>query len=116
MGSERSQALDAVHPQMLRMKSEGDPQELGMASRKRLGQCLEWALDRARITNQDAAFRMGYSDSGVVSRWINGTERQQLDKLKLLGEVFWQEYVIALAQDCPGVEVKTQITLARVSA
>lgn len=106
--------FDAIHPQMLRAASPVDPQELGAESRRRIGQCFEWALDRARLTKQEAAFTMGYTDSGVIGRWVSGTERMQLDKLRMLGDGFWQEFVIALAQDCPGVEVKTQITLAKV--
>jgi hypothetical protein len=58
---------------------------------------------------------MGYSDSGVIGRWVSGLERVQLDKVRLLGDDVFQEFVIALAQTCGGVEVKTQITLSRVS-
>lgn len=105
--------LDDVHPQMLRVKSEADPQKLGDAVKRELGQALEWALDRARITKQDAAFRMGYSDQGVIGRWISGQENMQLAKLRLIGDDFFQEFVIALAQTCAGVEVKTQITLQK---
>lgn len=77
------------------------------------GQALEWALDRCSIEQKAAAYRMGYSDPGVVSRWIYGTERMQLDKLRMLGEVFFAELLVALAQTCEGVEVRTQVTLAR---
>jgi len=117
MAVERSERLAAVHPQSLRAgfaSSADGPRMSGEASRARIGQCFEWALDRARLTKQEAAFRMGYTDSGVIGRWISGMERVQLDKLHLIGVGFWQEFVIALAQDCEGVEVKTQITLARV--
>jgi len=115
MNTERSERLAGVHPQMLRAPGEGHPQQMGMDHRRQIGQCFEWALDRARITNQDAAYRMGYADAGVIGRWTSGLERIQLDKLRAhLGEAFWQEFVIALAQDCAGVEVTTQIALRKV--
>ena len=71
-------------------------------------------MDKARITKQQAAFAMGYTDSGVIGRWVSGVERIQLDKLRLLGDGFWQEWVIVQAQITPGVEVRTLITLAKV--
>lgn len=115
MSQSIAERLTDVHPQMLRSGSLVDPRESGEADRRRdVGQAFEWALDRARLTKQDAAFRMGYTDSGVMGRWVSGAERVQLDKLRLLGEPFFQEFVIALAQTCAGVEVKTQITLAKV--
>ena len=48
---------------------------------------------------------------GVVSRWIDGRERMQLDKLRMLGDDFFAELLVALAQTCDGVEVRTQVTL-----
>ena len=105
--------LSDVHPQMLRAPSPVDPQKLGDSQGKAIGQAFEWALDRARITKQEAAYRMGYADSGVIGRWISGKENLQLVRSRLIGEVFFQEFLIALAQTCEGVEVKTQITLAK---
>lgn len=75
------------------------------------GQALDWALDRARIEQKQAAFSMGYSDPAVVSRWVSGKERMQLDKLRMLGDEFFSELLVALAQTCSGVEVRTQVTL-----
>ena len=114
MPTKSASALDVVHPQMLRAKSEPDPQLLGDQYRREMGQAFEWALDRARITKQEAAFRMGYTDSGVIGRWTSGVENIQLARLRRIGDPFFQEFVIALAQTCAGVEVKTQITLAKV--
>lgn len=111
--NQSAEKLDGIHPQMLRARSEAAPQLSGDAVKRELGQALEWALDRARITKQDAAFRMGYTDSGVIGRWISGVENMQLAKLRLIGDGFFQEFVIALAQTCAGVEVKTQITLQK---
>jgi|SRR5688572_16059768 hypothetical protein len=100
--------LPAVHPRMLRAKGEANPQELG---KRAIGSAIEAALDRARITKQEAAFAMGYTDSGVMGRWINGTETPQFAKLWALGERFKQELVIALAEQA-GMPVVTTITRA----
>jgi len=68
------------------------------------------------VTKQEAAYRMGYADSGVVSRWISGLERMQLDKLRGgLGEKFFGELLVALLQTCEEVEVKTHVTLGRTA-
>ena len=107
-------ALNNVHPQMLRAGSPATPQLSGEDHGRAIGQAFEWALDRARVTKQEAAYRMGYSDSGVIGRWVSGKENLQLARTRLIGETFFQEFLIALAQTCPGVEVKTQITLAKV--
>jgi len=52
--------------------------------------------------------------SGVIGRWISGTENIQLARTRFIGQEFFQEFVIALAQTCAGVEVKTLITLQKV--
>jgi hypothetical protein len=109
-----SSALSNVHPQMLRASSPATPQRSGDDYAREIGAAFEWALDRARVTKQEAAYRMGYSDSGVIGRWISGRENLQIHKTRLIGDAFFQEFVVALAQTCGGVEVKTLITLARV--
>jgi len=107
--------LPAVHPRMLRAKGETDPQELGGREKgeekRQIGRAIETALDRTRMTKQEAAFAMGYTDSGVMGRWINGTETPQFAKLWTLGERFRQELVIALAEQA-GMSVVTTITRA----
>lgn len=115
MSEQLRRRLDDVKPQMLRAGFASDPQLSGEQHRRDIGQAFEWALDRARLTKQEAAYAMGYTDSGVIGRWVNGTERVQLDKVRLLGDAAFQEFVIALAQTCGGVEVKTQITLSRAA-
>lgn len=107
-------SLDNVHPQMLRAGEVSDPQRLGMDARRSIGQCYEWALDQARMEKKDAAARMGYTDQGVIGRWIQGTERIQLDKVQAFTPTVWPHFLLALLQDCAGVEVRTQVTLARV--
>jgi hypothetical protein len=107
-------SLDSLHPQMLRAGSPADPQKLGEAHSAQIGQAFEWALDRARITKQEAAFRMGYTDSGVIGRWISGKENLQIARTRLIGEEFFTEFLVALAQTCAGVAVRTVIELKRV--
>ena len=103
--------LDGLHPRMLRAPSPADPQELGAQHRRELGQAFEWALDKARITKQEAAFAMGYTDSGVIGRWISGKENIQLGRVRLLGDDFLYEFVIAWAQTCGGIRTIGQTLL-----
>ena len=107
--------LESVHPQMLRMASPVDPQRLGADARREIGQCFEWALDEVRMEKKDAAARMGYTDQGVIGRWISGIERIQNDKVMLCLPTVWPHYLIAQLRTCSGVEVKTQVTLARTA-
>lgn len=101
-------------PQMLRAKSEADPQLLG---KREIGRSIEVALDRARLTKQEAAFAMGYADSGVMGRWIAGTETPQFAKLWTLGSRFQKELVIALAelaaQEDADVVIRTTVELTQ---
>lgn len=102
--------LNDVHPQMLRAHSEADPQRLG---KREVGMAIETALDRCRITKQEAAFAMGYSDSGVMGRWIAGTETPQFAKLWMLGTEFQKHLVAALAEqiDDSGVVLTMNVGL-----
>jgi hypothetical protein len=112
MGASVRDRLADVHPRMLRVKGEVDPQELG---RRDIGRAIDAALDRARLTKQEAAYAMGYSDSAVMGRWIAGTETPQFAKLWTIGERFRAELVIALAEQVAGVDVVTEIRVRRVS-
>lgn len=117
MAPNATDSLGSLHPQMLRAGSPVDPQVSGIPDYRRdIGQAFEWALERAHITKGEAAYRMGYADQAVIGRWISGTERVQLDKCRLLGKEFYQEFVVALAQTCEGVEVRTQISFSRTVA
>lgn len=107
-------ALNGVHPQSLRVGAKPDPQKLaGLDLRPEIGGVFDYALDRSRLTDKEAASLMGYTDQGVISRWKNGQERIQLDKLRLLGDRFWGEFVCGLAQLCEGVQVRTVIEMRR---
>lgn len=102
--------LDSVHPRMLRAGSESDPQRLGKHA---IGQAIDAALERSRMTKQEAAYAMGYADSGVMGRWINGTETPQFAKLWTLGTRFRQELVIALAESVDDIEAVTELRIRR---
>lgn len=104
--------LDNVHPQMLRVGSESDRKQFA-DHRGVVGQLVETALDILGLTQQEAAYRMGYRDSGTVSRWCTGTERPQFDKLLLL-DGFAEAWVIAIARHTKaGIDVHTVITVRR---
>lgn len=96
-----------VHPQMLKAQSEGD-------RKKFVGRWVERAFELMGLKKQDAAWRMGYSDSGVVSRWCSGTERPLFDKLIAI-DGFEDAWLLALAERNPHAEVTTQIRLPRVA-
>jgi ribosome-binding protein aMBF1 (putative translation factor) len=77
-----------------------------------LGRAIERALERADLTKQDAAHRMGYEDQSALSRWISGAETPQIARLWTLGEDFQRALVIELASACQvGVKVRTTIEL-----
>lgn len=112
--TQRREAINGVHPQMLKMASPVDPQKLGDDALRAIGQAFEWAIDQARTTKGALATDLGYTDQGVIGRWISGKERIQLDKLKACAPRVYVEFVLALLQAEEGVEVKTQVTLRRV--
>lgn len=106
-------ATDFPHPQMLKAASPRDPQKLGEDALFAIGQAFEWAIDQARTTKGALAIDLGYTDQGVIGRWISGKERIQLDKLKACAPRVYTEFLLALLQTEDGVEVKTQITMRR---
>lgn len=78
-----------------------------------LGGAIERALMLARITKQDAAFRMGYgTNQAPLSRWIGGTERPQFEKLWSIDELRGP-LVTALAE-LAGHDVTTEIRIRKV--
>lgn len=101
--------LAGVHPQMLRVASDSD--------RKKIAERVERTLELLGVSKQDAAFRMGYTDPGTVSRWCSGVERPHFDKLFVLinddGLTFEDAWVIATAEKNPRMEVVTQIVMRR---
>lgn len=100
--------LDGLHPQMLKVESEG------LRKKVAVGRAVERALALLGMTKQEAAYAMGYSDQGVVSRWCSAVERPLFDKLFAL-ERFEECYIVALAEKNPAVEVVTYIRLKRIA-
>jgi hypothetical protein len=88
----------------------------GDALKREVGQAFDYALSRAKDpttgllwTKGGAAMAMGYTDQGVIGRWISGVERVQLDKVRLLGDDFFWEFVCALGALCAGVKAVTHL-------
>jgi hypothetical protein len=110
--------LESVHPQSLKIDALPDPQPLGTVleqARKQAGQCFEWALDQAHMEKKEAAMLMGFTDQSVINRWVKGIERIQDDKVEICLPSVYQYYLLNKLQACAGVEVKTQVTLARIA-
>lgn len=111
--------VDYAHPHSLKTSARSGQEGSPLSGDDFLcvhGRALGLALDRSGITQKQAAFAMGYTDPAVVNRWCLGRERMQLDKLRALGDAFFSELLVALAQTCQGVEVRTQVTLIKRSA
>lgn len=113
MGSTLANRLDGVHPQMLRAEGEGDRKKVA-EHRERVGRLVERALILTGLTKQQAAYEMGYSDSGVVSRWCSGAERPLLDRLFLVSG-FEDSWLIAQAEGNPRAEVERTIKLRSIA-
>lgn len=111
-----AEKLSGVHPKMLRVGtgSVAKPDRKKLADlRPVVGRRVERTFELMGITKQDAAFRMGYSDAGTVSRWCSGTERPHLDKLFQL-DGFEQAWLLASAEhNAPTMEVETIVKLRR---
>lgn len=92
------------HPQS-QAKAALDPHREG---KRVMGEALMKALLRSGITKQEAAYTLGYSDPGVLSRWTLGTEAMQVGKLIALGPEFRRQWLIAQAEAF-GMSVRTSI-------
>lgn len=97
-------ALSSIPPpQMLRVDGEPDRKKL-------VGRDVERSFELLGISKQDAAYRMGYSDPGTISRWCAGTERPHFDKLEAI-RGFDQAYMKAKAERIPRTRRVTIIEL-----
>jgi hypothetical protein len=109
--------LAGVHPQMiaarLRPEAKADRQKLADL-RPVIGRLVARALELMGLTQQAAAFTLGYRDQGPVSRWCRGVERPQFDKLFTL-DGFRIAYVRAIAEEDPAIDVTTTITIRRIA-
>lgn len=104
--------LANVHPKMLRVDSESDRKKVAEQLRPVIGRLVERALDLASVTKQDAAFQMGYTDQGALSRWCSGVERPLFDKLFIV-DGFEDAWLVALAERNPQMEVETVVKIRR---
>lgn len=96
-------------------RGEADHKPLAIDVTTRLiGGAIETALRNAEITKKEASAVMGYGENQApISNWISGKETPQFAKLWLLGDGFQHALVIALADLCKRVEVRTVVTLER---
>lgn len=104
MSEHSTDPLAGVHPPMLRSEHEAGRKRLG------IGQSVERALAIAGLTKQDAAFQLGYSDQGVMSRWCSGIERPQFDKLFAI-DGFEEAFIKARAEQHPAMTCRTVIEI-----
>lgn len=107
-----SNALSAVAPVMAKARLERTPD--AQAWREHIGR----AIERARLLRgwslKEMADAVG-RDERQIARWINATERPQLDAL-FAPACFRQSMVVALAELAgAGVEVTTHISIRRTA-
>lgn len=80
-----------------------------------VGGRVERALEILGLSKQEAAYAMGYTDAGTVSRWCSATERPQLDKLFAL-KGFLAAWVVSLAEEHPeAMTVETIVKIRRTA-
>jgi hypothetical protein len=91
----------------------GETDRKRLAARRRFGQVFERALVGARMTKQEAAYRLKYDDQSPISRWIAGVEPLPIARIwDELGEEFQRRFVAELARAIAGgVTVRETITL-----
>jgi hypothetical protein len=114
MAASIADRLADVHPKMLRAEGESDRKKLVEDLRPVIGRLVERAIALAGLTKQEAAFAMGYSDQGAVSRWCSGVERPQFDKLFVV-KGFKLAWLLAIAEDSKEIEVETTIKVRRIA-
>lgn len=78
-----------------------------------LGKKVERVRELSGLNLQEFAKAIGRNERQVY-RWINGTERPQLEAI-LAVEEFQGLVVTALAEGVPGVVVRTTITIERIA-
>lgn len=83
-----------------------------------VGALIDRALVLAGLTKQQASYAMGYRDetASVVSKWTQGTERPQLDRLMSV-PALRRGLLLAIAESAGAdVEVRTVVTVAHQKA
>lgn len=92
---------------------EGDRKKLAEPNSQRaFGVVLARAFALANLTQQEVAFRLGYTDQSAVSRWVAGTENAQIARLLTLAELRGP-LVMAIAEMTDDVSVETVVRLPR---
>lgn len=83
---------------MLAMRGEGLLKKVEDVELARVfGRVIGRAFEIAGLTQQEIAFRLGYTNQSAVSRWVAGTETPQMAKL-LTVDGFEDALIIALTE------------------
>jgi transcriptional regulator with XRE-family HTH domain len=96
--SKSASALNSITHKMLAAGEVSGAKPLRKPLAVDLGSAIERAIELAKMTKQEVAYRMGYgSNQASLSRWISGAEMPQLAKLWAIEEL-QGPLVIALAE------------------
>jgi hypothetical protein len=84
-------------------------------ARRSIGRGLDRAIRRAEITQKAVASDMGYADSSVIGRWVNGNERlPPLEHIKAALPQLYAELLLALLLDTTSYQVEQYFTVKKV--
>lgn len=96
-------------------QAKADLNPIEIPWREQIGHAIQRALSLAGLSQKEAAALVG-RDVAQLARWINGSERPQLDAMFAV-EVLRSPLVIALAELAgAGVEVETVVRVVRRTA
>lgn len=98
--------LEQARPSM----AKANLKELEIEWREQIGRAIQRAFALAGWTQKEGAAKVG-RDTGQVGRWINGTERPQLDALFAVEEL--RPALIQALAELARYEVVTRIELRR---
>lgn len=108
-----AEKLNAVPRKMLAKNLDPVRKPLAEDWNRLVGQAIERAILLARLTKQEVAHEMGYSDQSTLSRWISGAETAQLPKLFAI-DALREPLAVALAE-LAGAKVDTHLHFPRTA-
>jgi hypothetical protein len=105
--------LDAIPRKAVAAGRDGVLKSLEPAEAGRLlGRLIERAFELGGITAKEISIEFGHAGQAAVSRWMAGTEKPPIMRLLQIARVK-RGLLLALAEDAPGVEVQTVLTVRR---
>jgi ribosome-binding protein aMBF1 (putative translation factor) len=107
--------FDASPRTIRSLRGEGPRTKCSPELVRLIGQAIERALHNAGLTQQEAAYQMGYENHTMLARWISGVETPQLAKLWSLGKRFQIEFVTALAETTDAFDVRRVLESRRIA-